>query len=265
MDKMRIHEMLECLTEVALNEIKTKGAHNVDTEEMGEVIDMIKDLAEAEKCAWEKCYYKSIVEAMADEEKYEQSLLKEMIDKYGEADGRLGYDRWRTSRGRFAPKGTGHETSMAMATGRHGFVDDRDPWPNPPYYDDPRMWKNGQWMESMGYPVDDRNSARSTDRRSSDGRDVQPSEHGRMGYSPDESRMDSTGKGLCYDEYDKARRHYRETNDASSKQEMSERAKKYVGEAMATMTDIFIEADPELQKKIKDDLFRLYRDFGGTK
>lgn len=262
MDKMRIHEMLECLTEVALNELKTKGVQNVDTKEMGDVVDMIKDLAEAEKCAWEKCYYKSIVEAMEDEEKYEQSLLKEMIDKYGEADGRLGYDRWRTSRGRFAPKGTGHETSMAMATGRHGFT---DPWPNPPYYDDPRLWKDEQWMASMGYPGSDRNMSRFSDGRSSGSRDVSTPEYGRMGYSPDESKKDMTGKGMSYDEYDKARRHFRETKDPSYKQAMAEHAKKYVGEAMSTMTDIFVEADPELQKKMKDDLLRLCRDFGCNK
>ena len=38
----------------------------VDTHEMGEVIDMIKDLAET-------CYYVSIVEAMEDKEDHEES------------------------------------------------------------------------------------------------------------------------------------------------------------------------------------------------
>ena len=43
----RIHKMLECLAEKSLCEIE-KGIENVNTEEMGEVIDMIKDLSEAE-------------------------------------------------------------------------------------------------------------------------------------------------------------------------------------------------------------------------
>ena len=38
----------------------------VNTHEMGEVIDMIKDLAET-------CYYVSIVEAMKDKEEHEKS------------------------------------------------------------------------------------------------------------------------------------------------------------------------------------------------
>ena len=39
----RIHKMLECLAEKSSCEIE-KGIENVNTEEMGEVIDMIKDL-----------------------------------------------------------------------------------------------------------------------------------------------------------------------------------------------------------------------------
>lgn len=51
----RIHKMLECLAEKSLCEIE-KGIENVNTEEMGEVIDMIKDLSEAE-------YYATITKA----------------------------------------------------------------------------------------------------------------------------------------------------------------------------------------------------------
>ena len=43
----RMHKMQECLTEKAVSEFE-KGIENVDTSEMGEVVDMIKDLAEAE-------------------------------------------------------------------------------------------------------------------------------------------------------------------------------------------------------------------------
>ena len=43
----RIHEMMEKLTKCAEMELE-KGVENVDTKEMGEVVDIIKDLAEAE-------------------------------------------------------------------------------------------------------------------------------------------------------------------------------------------------------------------------
>ena len=48
----------------------------VDTHEMGEVIDMIKDLAET-------CYYVSIVEAMEDKEDHEESSRQTNTMYYG--------------------------------------------------------------------------------------------------------------------------------------------------------------------------------------
>ena len=48
----------------------------VDTHEMGEVIDMIKDLAET-------CYYVSIVEAMEDKEYHEESSRQTDTMYYG--------------------------------------------------------------------------------------------------------------------------------------------------------------------------------------
>lgn len=74
------------------------GIQSVNTHEAGEVIDMIKDLAEAEEKCWKACYYKSIVEAMKnEEEQYERMSPEE----------RRGYDHWRYSSGRFAPSGRG--------------------------------------------------------------------------------------------------------------------------------------------------------------
>ncbi len=250
MDKYRIHEMLECITETALSELKTKGACQVDTTEMGAVIDMVKDLAEAEKSVWEKCYYKSIVEAMEDEEKYEQSVLKDMIEKYGEADGRLGYDRWRRSSGRFAPKGEGHRTSMAEARGRTGFMpDERElekmPWQWP--YD---MWGMYNGMLPMGYTPDGRQYA---------------GDYTRVGDGRSDSDSGRSGNRGSIVGYHDAKQKYRATGSPEAKKMMDENAKMYLGEAMDTMKDIFTDADPELQKKIKDDLFRLCREFGITK
>ena len=61
-------------------------------DEAGKVIDMIKDLAEAEEKGWKACYYKTIIDDMYS---YDQN-------------DRMGYDNWRYSSGRFAPKGKGH-------------------------------------------------------------------------------------------------------------------------------------------------------------
>ena len=48
MDSYRIHNMLEDISETATTEL-AKGTHSVNTKEFGEVVDMIKDLTEAEK------------------------------------------------------------------------------------------------------------------------------------------------------------------------------------------------------------------------
>lgn len=243
MDKKRIHEMLEKMTEWALSEIQSKGKEGVDTKEMGEVIDMVKDLAEAEKAAWEKCYYEKIVEAMKEEE--EEAKQMGMT--------RSGYDRWRTSSGRFAPKGTGHETSMATATGRAGF--------------DPRMpdiapWYVEPWMSVMGYPTDGRNSTGSSAGRSDGRYDVRNDATGRMGYTPDDSW---SSRQTPYEKYKESRRHFHETKAPEHKQEMTDHAKEYVEETIGTMRDIFSESDPQLQQKIKSDLSNLCREFGITK
>lgn len=122
MDISRIHAMKESLTEWAKSEID-KGKDCVCTEEMGEVIDMIKDLAEAEEKCYEAKYYKAIVEAMEDAK---------------DDDDRRFYDNWRYSSGRFAPKGHGHRT---------GYIPERY---------DPMMTGEAAWANNyrMGYGED---------------------------------------------------------------------------------------------------------------
>lgn len=87
-----IHCMIEKLTEVAKCELE-KGIENVDTKEMGEVIDIIKDLSEAE-------YYAKISKAM-DESEYGKDY-----DEYGAYDEPRYYrGQPRDSRGRYMRRG----------------------------------------------------------------------------------------------------------------------------------------------------------------
>lgn len=99
----RIHKMVECLTEKAVNEFE-KGIENVDTSEMGEVVDMIKDLAEAE---YHSIISKAMKKADEEEEEYNKELLRSLKAEYGEESGRRFYDHYRYANGRFAPKGHG--------------------------------------------------------------------------------------------------------------------------------------------------------------
>ena len=89
-----MHDMIEKLTECTKSQFD-KGLESVDTCEMGKVIDMIKDLAEA-------MYYRTLAKTMDESE--DEEILK-MFDRYGR-DKRF-YDHYRYEDGRFAPKGRG--------------------------------------------------------------------------------------------------------------------------------------------------------------
>ena len=98
-----IHELIEKLSECACSELSS-GIENVNTCEMGQVIDMIKDLADAE---YHARISKAMEEAEEDEKEEEKYLLKMFKDQYGEEDARRYYDEYRYKSGRFAPKGHG--------------------------------------------------------------------------------------------------------------------------------------------------------------
>lgn len=124
MDIKRMHCMIEKLSECAKSEMES-GIENVDTCEMGKVVDMMKDLSEA-------MYYRTLTKAM-DESDTEE--IMEMFDKYGD-DGKRYYDMWRYKSGRFAPKGRGT---------RRGYEE-------PPYYHmNPDMYRehDPEWYRDM--------------------------------------------------------------------------------------------------------------------
>lgn len=136
----RIHEMEEKLTEIALCEIN-KGIECVNTAEMGAVIDMIKDLACAEKEAREA---KEMEKEEEEEKKENEYFLKMLKEEYGEEEGeKRFYDNYRyKSSGRFAPKGRG---SYMPRGGRRGYEE-------PPYYHmNPEMYKehDPEWYRDM--------------------------------------------------------------------------------------------------------------------
>lgn len=129
----RMHKMIECLTEKALCEFD-KGIENIDTCEMGQVVDMIKDLNEAE---YKAVIVKSMKEAYEEEKEYDKELLRTLKAECGEEGGRRYYDAYRYANGRFAPKGKGT---------RRGYIE-------PPYYhqmpDDYRTWEDKPMQERM--------------------------------------------------------------------------------------------------------------------
>lgn len=103
MDIKRMHDMIEKLSECAKSEFE-KGIENVNTDEMGKVTDMLKDLAEA-------MYYRTLTNIMeeSDVEDVQEMLDRRFYDDY----------RYKTT-GRYAPKGKG------SYVGRRGYEE-------PPY------------------------------------------------------------------------------------------------------------------------------------
>lgn len=111
-----IHCMVEKLAECAKCEVE-KGIEQLNTEEMGAVTDMLKDLCEAE-------YYARIAKSMEkseeDEKKENEYFLKMLKEEYGEEEGEKrfysGQPRSRTS-GRFMRRGDGRRSN----SGRRGY------------------------------------------------------------------------------------------------------------------------------------------------
>ena len=209
----RIESMEECLVkymEGQLSEGVVCLYEGNNYEIAGGIIDMIKDLADAKKNCHKAKYYETVVEAMED--------AKE------EGEGRYGYDGWRYSNGRYAPKGEGHRSGYS------------DMYPGPMMDD---IWNDdiyGYTPSGMG------NRSQSGNRRSGyDG----------MGMGPDGIF------GRSYRDYKDAKRSYTETRSPSDKQKMNDHAKEHVETAVETFREIYDSADDTLRIRMKTDLANL--------
>ena len=115
----RLKHMKEAL--VAQVENQMSNLSEVDTHELGEVIDMIKDLEEA-------IYYCSITKAMEEKEEenkveYHYYIPERDIDR--DEWGRMYYPRMRDSQGRYLPEG---RDSTRDGGGRRNYVEFPDPY-----------------------------------------------------------------------------------------------------------------------------------------
>ena len=217
-------EMKEKLFDCLKAEISVKGMDCVDTKEAGEVVDMIKDLAEAEAKCMEALYYQKVVEAMTS---YEEPRY----------DDRLGYNRNRyPSSGRYASAGHGM---------RMGYIE--------PYYPDGEMVQDINWNEPTGYS----GGGNSGNRQGSTSGGNQS-----MGYHMPEMMYDEGDPryGKAYNEYLKKRRFYTETKSEDDKREMDRNAEEHVQSTLVTVRDIWKNADPNLRKRMKDDFSKLLND-----
>lgn len=142
MDTKHIHCMLEDVAKYGKEMVSCMvGDGNVNLQDLGEIIDIVKDLACAEKDALIAKEMRKANEEDEAEEKHFLKMLKDeykdefekMKEEYGEDEGeRRFYNNYRyKSSGRFAPKGKG----SYMPGGRRGYEEPMYHMPLEMYHD----------------------------------------------------------------------------------------------------------------------------------
>lgn len=292
MDTKHIHCMLEKISEYGKQMMEEAvGAGNVNLEMAGKIVDMVKDLACAEKDALIAKEMRKSNEEDEAEEKYIRKMLKEenkdeykrMREEYGEDEGeRRFYDNYRYKRsGRFAPKGRG---SYMPRGGRRGYEE-------PMYFLPPEVYMNyspeelrdmdrdmgrmyygggspsgssggvGQSGSSMSGGSSGGNSIGST-RGYSDGYDEGSRRGYEDGYRDGESRGRSQGGRRDGREgrSGQSRRSYMETkemnkgNTPQEKQEKMKELEKYMKELAEDVTEMIEGATPEERSLAKQKM-----------
>lgn len=231
-------EIKETLTDWLKEEI-AKGKECVDTEETGAVVDMIKDLASVEKDCYEACYYKAVAKAMEEAKEEDEEMAKLF--------GRMGY--------------------IPDPQRRKPQAD----WRRPPYEDIPYMdedyidWFMDDPMNfmdtmRMGYTPKGRSSHPSRGRgseaaRSANGRYASGYSDGRDGMNRDDKdgRDRDSRYGKAYNDYQKARKYYTQSQSVEDREQMSHHAQEHVADTMTTIREIWKTADPELKKTMKSN------------
>jgi hypothetical protein len=85
----KIYDMKAKILGQAMKELEERGPERIDVNRMGEMVDMVKDLAEAEKSCWEAAYYRNVTEAMEGASGYASS--GNVSAGYGMQSARRGY------------------------------------------------------------------------------------------------------------------------------------------------------------------------------
>lgn len=228
--------MIEKLSEVAKCELD-KGIENIDTKEMGEVAEIIKELSEAE-------YYAKISKAMDESEYGEDYDYKGAYDEHE----RKGYrGQRRDSRGRYmSNRGRrGYEVPMMM-------------------YDED--WDEMERMRDMDRPIGRMGYSGSGSMGGSQGQSGSGSSSMSGGQSNGGSM--SNARGYSESRYDRAKRGYEETksihkdNSAESKQMKMKELENYMKELSTDVTEMIMDASPEEKSMLKSKMQVLMQKIG---
>lgn len=217
--------MIEKLSEVAKCELD-KGVENIDTKEMGEVAEIIKELSEAE-------YYAKISKAMDESEYGEDYDYRGVYDEYE----RKGYrGQRRDSRGRYMSR-RGYERYMMPEMN----------WDDMEYRRD--MDRNSH--NKMYYTDGNMSSSSSMNGGQSSG--SMGSQNGNRGYS-------DSGRDMREGRSGQSRRGYMETkemhkgNSAEDKQQKMKELEHYMKDLSEDVTEMITDMSPEEKSMLKSKM-----------
>ena len=223
-----IHCMIEKLSEVAKCELD-KGIENIDTKEMGEVAEIIKELSEAE-------YYAKISKAMDESEYGEDYDYKGAYDEHE----RKGYrGQRRDSRGRYMSN-----------RGRRGYEAPMMMWDED--------WDGMERMRDIDRPIGRMGYSGSGSMGGSQGQSGSGSSSMSGGQSNGGSISDA--RGYSESRYDRARRGYEETksmhkdNSPESKQMKMKSLEDYMKSLAEDVTEMVNDMSPEEKSLLKQKM-----------
>lgn len=303
MDTKHIHCMLEKIAEYGKQMMEAAvGSGNVNLMEAGQIVDMVKDLACAEKDALIAKEMRKASEEDEAEEKYMMKMLKEenkeeykrMREEYGEEEGeRRFYDNYRHANGRFARKGTGSYRPRSSGR-RRGYdeppylhmpldyrmeMEDYTAYP-PEYWRDMDRGMGKMYYTDGGYGGNSGGSSGGGQsgnmggsgmsggnsggnvRGYEDGYNAGYSEGERIGRSSGGRRDGREGRS------GQSRRSYMETKEANKgnspqeKQEKMKELEKYMGELGSDITEMISDASPEERALLKQKMQVLVQKLG---
>lgn len=92
----KIYEIKNQLIQKIDKDIRERGIDRIDVMQLGELVDMVKDLAAAEESCWEASYYRSVSEAMESGKKsgygsMNRSGYQQQPARQGYGSGSMGY------------------------------------------------------------------------------------------------------------------------------------------------------------------------------
>ena len=232
-----IKKMCETLEDAAKHEL-SKGVENVDAKELGEVVDMIKDLYEAKEKIVKACYYKGILEAM---EEHDFDDEEDIMD-----EGRRGHrGQPRSQSGRYMSRGDGRRSNRGRGS-RRGYESSMME------YDD-MDYEDMQYMRDMDRPYGRMGYSGSG---SSGGSSMGGSTSGQSG----SSSMNSGQMGYSESRYDRARRGYEEAksmhkdNSSEGKQMKMKSLEDYMKELSSDVSSMITDMTPEEKSLMRTKL-----------